>query len=185
MLEGTHKCRSKPQYVDQIPKHIQGEVGKVIKQIDKRKVGKKLAKRLELKKLYKRGIKQLSGGELQRLAILITICQKAQIFMFDEPTSYLDVKQRLKVSNIIRDLLEEEICQYVVIVEHDLSICDYLSDQICCLYGVQGAYGVITMPMTTKEGINVFLRGYVKTENMKFRDVALTFKVHENIDAVQ
>ena len=105
--------------------------------------------------------------------------------MFDEPTSYLDVKQRLKVSHIIRDLLEEEITQYIIVVEHDLSICDYLSDNICCLYGIAGAYGVITMPMTTKEGINVFLRGYVKTENMKFRDVALTFKVHDNIDAVQ
>ncbi len=86
--------------------------------------------------------------------------------MFDEPSSYLDVKQRLKVSHIIRDLIEDEITKYVIVVEHDLSICDYLSDYICVLYGVPGAYGVVTMPFSCKEGINIFLKGYIPTENM-------------------
>lgn len=62
-------------------------------------------------------------------------------------------------------------------MEHDLSILDYLSDFICCLYGSPGAYGVVTMPFSVREGINVFLSGYVHTENMKFRDEELTFKV--------
>ena len=74
LLEKEIKARTKPQYVDTIPRHIKGQVGKIIKKIDKRKVAKKLAKKLHLKSLYKREIKQLSGGELQRLAILITIC---------------------------------------------------------------------------------------------------------------
>ena len=71
--------------------------------------------------------------------------------MFDEPSSYLDVKQRLKVAQAIRNLISDDT--YVVVVEHDLSVLDYLSDFICCLYGVPGAYGVVTMPAGVREGI--------------------------------
>jgi ATP-binding cassette, sub-family E, member 1 len=97
--------------------------------------------------------------------------------MFDEPSSYLDVKQRLKAARMIRSLLHAE--NYVVVVEHDLSILDYLSDFICCLYGNPGAYGVVTMPFSVREGINIFLGGFVPTENMRFREEELTFRVVE------
>lgn len=97
--------------------------------------------------------------------------------MFDEPSSYLDVKQRLKAARMIRSLLSPD--NYVIVVEHDLSILDYLSDFICCLYGNPGAYGVVTMPFSVREGINIFLSGFVHTENMRFRDEELTFKVAE------
>ena len=105
--------------------------------------------------------------------------------MFDEPSSYLDVKQRLKVSRIIRDLLEDEICKYVIVVEHDLSILDYLSDFVCCLYGVQSVYGVVTMPFSVREGINIFLSGFIKQENMRFRDFALSFKATEQVEDLE
>lgn len=98
--------------------------------------------------------------------------------MFDEPSSYLDVKQRLNAARMIRSLLAHD--NYVVIVEHDLSILDYLSDFICCLYGQPGAYGVVTMPFSVREGINIFLGGFIPTENMRFRDEELTFKVVES-----
>ena len=78
----------------------------------------------------------------------MTCVQKADIYMFDEPSSYLDVKQRLKAGRMIRSLLQPQT--YVVCVEHDLSILDYLSDFICCLYGVPGAYGVVTMPSSVR-----------------------------------
>ena len=65
--------------------------------------------------------------------------------------------------------------KYVIVVEHDLSVLDYLSDYICCLYGNPGAYGVVTMPFSVREGINIFLAGWVPTENMRFRDIELTF----------
>jgi len=70
-------------------------------------------------------------------------------------------------------------------VEHDLSVLDYLSDFICCLYGVQGAYGVVTMPFSVREGINIFLDGFVPTENLRFRDCSLSFKVSEKADEVE
>jgi len=66
---------------------------------------------------------------------------------------------------------------YVIVVEHDLSVLDYLSDFICCLYGKPGAYGVVTLPFSVREGINIFLSGFVPTENLRFREVSLTFKV--------
>lgn len=66
---------------------------------------------------------------------------------------------------------------FVIAVEHDLSVLDYLSDFICCLYGKPGAYGVVTLPFSVREGINIFLAGFVPTENLRFRDVSLTFKV--------
>jgi ATP-binding cassette subfamily E protein 1 len=107
----------------------------------------------------------------------MTCVQNADIYMFDEPSSYLDVKQRLNAGRMIRSLLAPQT--YVVVVEHDLSILDYLSDYICCLYGVPGAYGVVTMPMSVRQGINVFLAGWIPSENMRFRDEELTFNVSE------
>lgn len=76
-------------------------------------------------------------------------------FMFDEPSSYLDVKQRLKAAQAIRGLIAAN--KYIIVVEHDLSVLDYLSDFICCLYGVPGAYGVVTMPFSVREGNVVVL----------------------------
>jgi ATP-binding cassette subfamily E protein 1 len=66
---------------------------------------------------------------------------------------------------VIRELLGREgeghVQRYVIVVEHDLSVLDYLSDFICCLYGKPGAYGVVTLPFSVREGINIFLAGMV------------------------
>jgi ATP-binding cassette subfamily E protein 1 len=90
----------------------------------------------------------------------------------------LDVKQRLNAALTIRSLLGPD--KYVIVVEHDLSVLDYLSDFICVLYGVPGAYGVVTMPFSVREGINIFLDGFVPTENLRFREESLIFKVAES-----
>lgn len=118
--------------------------------------------------------------------------------MFDEPSSYLDVKQRLKAAIAVRNLVRVDkysehinghlpkrmnqkftlfFLSYVIVVEHDLAVLDYLSDFICVLYGVPAAYGVVTMPFSVREGINIFLDGFVPTENLRFRETALSFKV--------
>jgi len=121
---------------------------------------------------------------LQRFAIAVVTVQKKNVYMFDEPSSYLDVKQRLNAARLIRTLIDgdEGAKRFVMVVEHDLSVLDYLSDYICVLYGHAGAYGVITMPYGVREGINVFLAGFIPTENMRFRDVALTFKVAQTFE---
>ena len=65
----------------------------------------------------------LSGGELQRFAIAVVAVQKADVYMFDEPSSYLDVKQRIHACKAIRSLLKQD--NYVIVVEHDLAVCTY------------------------------------------------------------
>merc|ERR1719282_666442 len=137
-----------------------------------------MTRELDLAKLEEREVKVLSGGELQRFAIAMVCIQEGDIYMFDEPSSYLDVKQRLQAAQVIRSLLSPTV--YVIVVEHDLSILDYLSDFICVLYGTPGAYGVVTMPFSVREGINIFLDGFVPTENLRFREDSLVFKVSEN-----
>ena len=107
--------------------------------------------------------------------------QDVDIYMFDEPSSYLDVKQRLNAAKMIRSMLAEQ--KYVIVVEHDLSILDLLSDFVCCLYGAPTAYGVATLPFSVREGINVFLAGYVPTEQLRFREYELSFRVSAEIDA--
>jgi ATP-binding cassette subfamily E protein 1 len=71
---------------------------------------------------------------------------------------------------------------YVIVVEHDLSVLDYLSDFICVLYGMPSVYGVVTLPFSVREGINIFLDGMVPTENLRFRDESLTFRLAETAD---
>ncbi|KAF9197270.1 Fe-S cluster-binding ribosome biosynthesis protein [Haplosporangium sp. Z 27] len=136
-----------------------------------------------LKEILNREIGQLSGGELQRFAISFVCIQKADIYMFDEPSSYLDVKQRLNAARTIRSLLQPTC--FVIVVEHDLSVLDYLSDFICVLYGVPSVYGVVTLPFSVREGINIFLDGKVPTENLRFREESLTFRLAETADELQ
>ena len=98
-------------------------------------------------------------------------------YMFDEPSSFLDVRQRLAAGRMIRSLLRPDC--FVIVVEHDLSILDYLSDYICVLYGKPAVYGVVTAPFSVREGINIFLDGNVPTENLRFREESLQFRIAE------
>ncbi|XP_044156454.1 ATP-binding cassette sub-family E member 1 [Bufo gargarizans] len=177
ILEDDLKAIIKPQYVDQIPKAAKGPVGTILDRKDETKTQTIVCEQLDLTHLRDRNVEDLSGGELQRFACAVVCIQKADIFMFDEPSSYLDVKQRLKAAITIRSLIDPD--RYIIVVEHDLSVLDYLSDFICVLYGVPSAYGVVTMPFSVREGINIFLDGYVPTENLRFRDCSLVFKVAE------
>lgn len=177
------RATMKPQFVDKIPKSVKGKVGEIINRVDELTIGKEMADALELSHLLERNIEELSGGELQRFAICVTCVSNASVYIFDEPTSYLDVKQRIKAAHVIRSLLKDG--NYIIVVEHDLSVLDYLSDFVCCLWGTPGAYGVVTLPFTVREGINIFLEGFIPTENMRFRDFALTFKTVDSTEAPQ
>ncbi|AAW41230.1 hypothetical protein CNBA7150 [Cryptococcus deneoformans B-3501A] len=186
VLEDDIKAVTKPQYVDQIPRSIKVPnmtVGKMFDRQSELPNRDGLEKDLELKHLQSREVSQLSGGELQRFAIGIASVRKADVYMFDEPSSYLDIRQRLAAARVIRGLVNAT--NYVIVVEHDLATLDYLSDFICVLYGVPGTYGVVTMPYSVREGINIFLDGMIPTENLRFRDESLTFKISETVDELQ
>ncbi|KAJ3478037.1 hypothetical protein NLI96_g10043 [Meripilus lineatus] len=182
VLEDNLKALIKPQYVDHIPRAIKGKLT-VSQMLDsKLELNNKqqMCDLLELNDVLTREVNQLSGGELQRFAIAMTCIQKADVYMFDEPSSYLDIRQRLIAAQVIRGLLNPD--NYVVAVEHDLSVLDYLSDFICCLYGKPSMYGVVTMPYSVREGINIFLDGFIPTENLRFREDSLSFKMVETAE---
>lgn len=198
VLEDNLKALIKPQYVDHIPRAIKG-VMTVSQMLDgklERDNKQKMCDDLELNEVLTREVGQLSGGELQRFAIAMSCIQHADVYMFDEPSSYLDIKQRLKAAEVIRELLTSN--NYVIAVEHDLSVLDYLSDFVCCLYGKPSMYGVVTMPYSVREGvfilsiwcgrrlmragINIFLDGFIPTENLRFREESLSFKMVETAE---
>eukprot|EP00929_Paragymnodinium_shiwhaense_P118099 TRINITY_DN8979_c0_g1_i1.p1 TRINITY_DN8979_c0_g1~~TRINITY_DN8979_c0_g1_i1.p1 ORF type:complete len:611 (+),score=161.43 TRINITY_DN8979_c0_g1_i1:100-1932(+) len=183
ILEDRLKAMIKPQYVDKIPKQVAGGVGDILGKKDDKNKCEFYCKELELSHLTERDVKDLSGGELQRFAIAVLCVQTADVYMFDEPSSYLDVKQRMAAAHVIRGL--QEVHNFIIVVEHDLAVLDYLSDYVCCLWGSAGAYGVVTMPFSVREGINIFLDGFIPTENLRFREVSLTFKVAEEVDRDQ
>ena len=186
VLEDDLKAVIKPQYVDHLPRAIKGPVNKVGELLRQNKAAEdmpnveEIIEVLDLQDLQDREVGQLSGGELQRFAIAATCVQRADVYMFDEPSSYLDVKQRLKAATQIRSLCKPT--NYVICVEHDLSILDYLSDYICVLYGMPSFYGVVSLPFGVREGINIFLDGHIPTENLRFRQESLKFKITEATD---
>ncbi|MFA5365035.1 MAG: ribosome biogenesis/translation initiation ATPase RLI [Candidatus Bathyarchaeia archaeon] len=173
--EGNLKVVHKPQYVDKIPRVVSGKVGELLEKVDERQKLNQLVEQLQLKTIWNRDLKVLSGGELQRVAVAASICREADVYLFDEPSSYLDVKQRLQVAKAIRSLKDDG--KTVIAAEHDLAILDYLSDQICVFYGDPGVYGVVSHVHGVRVGINIYLEGYIPDENVRFRKEPIIFHV--------
>lgn len=169
------KMAYKPQAIDRLSKVVRGEVGELLAKVDERNIAGDMAKALELNEVLNRNIKLLSGGELQRLAIAAAAVRDADIYYFDEPSAHLDVYQRLNAARVIRELVEAG--KAVVVVEHDLAMLDYMCDYVHVLYGKPGAYGVVSSPRGVRVGINVFLDGYLREENVRFRRESIRFEV--------
>jgi len=175
LSQNNLKVTHKPQYVDKIPRVVSGKVYELLEKLDERDKLNKVAKQLQLETVWNRPLDVLSGGELQRVAVAAAICRQADVYLFDEPSSYLDVKQRLEVARTIRSLKEEK--KTVIVAEHDLAVIDYLSDQICVFYGEPGVYGVVSNVHGVRVGINIYLEGFIPDENVRFRKEPIIFHV--------
>ncbi|MFH0701698.1 MAG: ribosome biogenesis/translation initiation ATPase RLI [Candidatus Woesearchaeota archaeon] len=177
-LEKLHKdeitLSYKPQQVDLIPKQFSGTVKELLHKVDHEKRLAEVCKELQLNNFLETPVQNISGGELQRVAIAATVLKSANLFLFDEPTSYLDIKQRVNISKFIRALADEKTA--VMVIEHDLIILDYMTDLLNIMYGQEQAYGVVSGLKSTREGINSFLDGYLKEENVRFRDSHIKFE---------
>jgi len=171
--DGQIKASIKPQQVYQVADVFDGTGKELLAKYDERGVSNSLIKELGLQNSIEQSLKELSGGELQRLAVAVTASKDADFYFFDEPSSYNDVYQRTGVARVIHSLAN--IGKSVMVVEHDLTLLDYLSDYIEVLYGIPAAYGIVSGVMSTKVGINVFLDGYLPSENVRFRDKKFTF----------
>jgi len=164
LADGKIKISYKPQYVDKLALY-KGRVRDFLDEMGCKGEG--------LETIMDRKLSQLSGGELQKLAITIALEKEADIYFFDEPSSYLDIKNRIEMAKKIRGLKNK----MVIVVEHDLAILDFLADIIHILYGKRGVYGVVTGAKNVRHGINLYLSGYLKEENVRFGE-EIKFEKH-------
>jgi ATP-binding cassette subfamily E protein 1 len=149
----------------------------VLKEVNFDEIDKQLANYLNLEKKD-----NYSGGELQKLNIAFCLSKDADLYLLDEPSSYLDISERLKIANLIKSKLRDK---EVIIVEHDLAMLDYLSDRVYILYGSPGVYGVVSSLYSTLRGINSYLEGYLPVENVRLRRDKIKFEISIQEDLKQ
>lgn len=174
------KASIKPQQVYNLAKVFDGTAKELLEKYDERNKVPELVQELGLQNALDNKITDLSGGELQRIAVAVAASREADFYFFDEPSSYNDVFQRMGVARVIQNLAKIE--KSVMVVEHDLTLLDYLSDFIEIVYGEPAAYGIVANMLSTKVGINVFLDGYLPNENVRFRDAAFRFDASTSTD---
>ncbi len=163
----------KPQRVELLTQLYKGHtVKELLKKVDERKVVAKLLNELDISNIEDRKIEELSGGELQRVAIVAAAAKKADVYYFDEPASFLDITHRIKAARLIRSLSKNAS---VVVVEHDLATLDYISDEIQIVYGEPACYGIFSQSKAVRRGINEYMDGMLPDENIRFRSYPIRF----------
>ncbi|WP_312911005.1 ribosome biogenesis/translation initiation ATPase RLI [Natronosalvus caseinilyticus] len=175
--DGDLSVARKPQYVDQIPNQFDGNTRELLERTNERDALDSLVERLSIGPVMDQSIDDLSGGELQRVALAATLARDTDFYFLDEITPYLDIGQRVTAARLIRELAEEE-GKSMLVVEHDLAVLDLLADTLHVAYGEPGAYGVITTPKSVRNGINEYLAGYLENENMRIRPNPIEFEEH-------
>jgi len=128
---------------------------------------KEIINDLELSNILEKDLSELSQGELQRAAIAITLEKNSDLLVFDEPSTFLDIYQRINITKAIRKYSQNKYC---AVVEHDLLVLDIVADYINILYGKPGAFGIVSNIRNSRSGINDFLRGFLRDENVKMSD---------------
>ncbi len=166
------KVSHKMQNIDALS-HSKDSAAALLEQCDENGKAKTLAKQLGLGAFLGRKLSALSGGELQRVAIACALSRDADVYCIDEPSSYLDVSMRLEIAKAIRETANEKS---VVLIEHDLTLLDYLSDFVHVMYGEKGAYGVVSQLKSSKNGVNEYLQGFLREENTRFRGHEIKFE---------
>ncbi len=177
LSEKKIRVAHKIQYIDVLPRVLKGTVKTLLEKADERGISRELMEQTGLERIKDRKITHLSGGELQKLLIVAVLTKDVDMYIFDEPSSYLDVSERMRMAQIIRDYIPKNA--FGLVVEHDLAVLDYLSDNINILYGEPGVYGIVSKPYGTRTGINNFLEGYLPAENMRIRREPIRFHVTE------
>lgn len=173
LANGEIKAILKPQMVDQLPKVVKGKVKDLLQNVNERDKLEYVCHELQLENVLDRKMENLSGGELQRVAIAATVLREGDFYYFDEPTSWLDVSQRLNAVKVIRSLAEEG--KSVLVIEHDLATLDALSDNVHILYGTPGGYGVVSGRKGVRIGINAYINGFLAEENVRIRKNPIEF----------
>jgi ATP-binding cassette subfamily E protein 1 len=153
----------KPQYLE-LPK------GQTVKEyLDSKKINMDLFKsevdrRLDVSSLFDSYIEDLSGGELQKVAVTAELCSDYDLLLMDEPTAYVDVEDRLEMAEAIKGVIDKK-GKVAMIVDHDILFQDTVSDRLIVFSGIPAEKGNASKPMPMHEGMNSFL----KEINVTFR----------------
>ena len=183
IADGETRVSLKPQAVYKLPEAWPRDTESLLRQMDETRKINEVVEALNLAECLGKKLPDLSGGELQRVAVAAASLKKADLYLFDEPSSYNDVYQRLAVSRLIRNLAEEG--SSVLVVEHDIAFLDYVADYVQVIYGEPGAYGVVSGLYASRTGINALLDGYLPQENIRFRDHAVSFGQRTAVETVE
>ena len=100
---------------------------------DKRVVQESL-RLVRAEELANRSFSDISDGQRQRIMLARAICQDPEIIVLDEPTSYLDIRHKIELLDILRKMAAEKNVA-VVMSLHEIDLAAKISDQIICIKG--------------------------------------------------
>ena len=172
LFDKKAKLSYKPQRIDLLPKQYTGTVQDLLKKADERKIADELLTKLDITHLKDKDIDKLSGGELQKIAIIAALAKDFDVVFLDEPASFLDITSRIAIAKLIREYTQD---RSALVIEHDLSFLDYISDEIQIVYGEPAAYGAFAQSQGVRVGLNEYIEGYIKSINMQFREYKINF----------
>lgn len=119
---------------------------------------------LNIEELLDNEVQTLSGGELQRVAIVLCLAKPCDIYLIDEPSAYLDSEQRVLASRVMKRWIMSSK-RSAFIVEHDFIMATYLADKVICFEGIPAKVCKCCSPESLISGMNKFL----KMMNITFR----------------
>ena len=114
-------------------------------------------KPLNMQDLMDQEVQNLSGGELQRVALALCLGKPADVYLIDEPSAYLDSEQRLVAAKLIkRFILHAKKTGFIV--EHDFIMATYLADRVIVFEGQPSVNTKACSPQSLLTGMNKFLQ---------------------------
>jgi ATP-binding cassette, sub-family E, member 1 len=180
------KASIKTQLIDSIPayfrkKKINPKVSTYFLKYKSHPLFEKINNVLNIETLFDKHMISLSGGELQRICCAKILFQDVNVYIIDEPTNYLDIEYRLRLAYLISELSLEG--KYFIIIDHDLAFLDYVSDNICVMFGEAGAYGYCSTSYGSGRAINCFFKGFLPSENVRFRTKPYKISFGADVDS--
>jgi ATP-binding cassette subfamily E protein 1 len=149
----------KPQYLNQ---EYDGDVRSLLymaylNPIEGSSVEQQIIIPMGVKKLYEKSVRNLSGGELQKIAVAASLLRQADIYALDEPSAFLDAEDRIAVAKFLQRFVRAQ-GKSAIIIDHDIQLIDLVADSLVIFEGRPGLEGSATAPIKKEEGMNRFLK---------------------------
>ncbi len=153
----TVRVSYKPQYVTADSSDtVEFTLRSATRRFDSSYYQHKILEPLGLMPILQSEVKNLSGGELQRVAITLCLSREADLYILDEPSAHLDVEQRLVTTKVIKRAAEDKGAG-IMVIDHDMYTIDMISERLLEFDGVPGKEGTARGPFEMKDGMNMFL----------------------------